>query len=209
MPVERSNHGSGASGKRRRAASRSPPCSTGFSAAVDVLAGASPGAPPRGPMFAALAVSAVVIEAILGYPRWLSRTIGHPVTWMGALIAWCDTAWNRPGHSWARRRGGGILALAAVLAATAAASGALTWLVEALLPWTAAACVLGAAASTLLAQRSLDEHVRAVAGALEAEGLEAGRRAVAEIVGRDTETLDAAGVSRAAIESLAENFSDG
>ena len=160
-------------------------------------------------MFAALAVSAVVIEAILGYPRWLSRTIGHPVTWMGALIAWCDTAWNRPGHSWARRRGGGILALAAILAATAAASGALTLLVEALLPWTAAACVLGAAASTLLAQRSLDEHVRAVAGALEAEGLKAGRRAVAEIVGRDTETLDEAGVSRAAIESLAENFSDG
>jgi adenosylcobinamide-phosphate synthase len=64
-------------------------------------------------------------------------------------------------------------------------------------------------ASTLLAQRSLDAHVLAVANALEQEGVEAGRRAVSMIVGRDTAALDEAGVSRAAIESLAENFSDG
>ncbi len=69
--------------------------------------------------------------------------------------------------------------------------------------------VCGAVASTLLAQRSLDAHVRAVADALELEGIEAGRRAVSMIVGRDTAGLDETGVSRAAIESLAENFSDG
>ena len=72
----------------------------------------------------------------------------------------------------------------------------------------AATLVCGAVASTLLAQRSLDAHVRAVADALEQEGTEAGRRAVSMIVGRDTAGLDEAGISRAAIESLAENFSE-
>ncbi len=64
-------------------------------------------------------------------------------------------------------------------------------------------------ASTLIAQRSLDDHVRAVAVALEQESLDTCRQAVAKIVGRDTAGLDASGISRAAIESLAENFSDG
>jgi adenosylcobinamide-phosphate synthase len=67
----------------------------------------------------------------------------------------------------------------------------------------------GVLASSLLAQRSLDSHVADVATALERDGLLAGRRAVAHIVGRDTTSLDEAAVCRAAIESLAENFSDG
>ncbi|HKA64745.1 MAG TPA: CobD/CbiB family cobalamin biosynthesis protein, partial [Methyloceanibacter sp.] len=61
----------------------------------------------------------------------------------------------------------------------------------------------------LIAQKSLYEHVATVADALDANGLEAGRKAVAEIVGRDTRTLNESGVARSAIESLAENFSDG
>mgnify|MGYP003694371137 CR=1 FL=1 len=69
--------------------------------------------------------------------------------------------------------------------------------------------VLACLASTLIAQRSLYEHVAAVADALDTGGLEAGRKAVAKIVGRDTRALDEAGVARSAIESLAENFSDG
>jgi adenosylcobinamide-phosphate synthase len=64
-------------------------------------------------------------------------------------------------------------------------------------------------ASSLIAQRSLYDHVECVATALEQEGLAAGRKAVSRIVGRDPQTLDEAGVARAAIESLAENFSDG
>ena len=63
-------------------------------------------------------------------------------------------------------------------------------------------------ASTLIAQRSLHRHVADVADALEHDGVAAGRAAVAKIVGRDPQALDAAGVARAAIESLAENFSD-
>jgi adenosylcobinamide-phosphate synthase len=71
--------------------------------------------------------------------------------------------------------------------------------------------VIGVAflASALIAQRSLHEHVADVAGALEKTGAEGGRAAVSHIVGRDTAALDEAGVARAAIESLAENFSDG
>ena len=69
--------------------------------------------------------------------------------------------------------------------------------------------IAGVFASTLLAQRSLHDHVARVALALERDGLDGGRQAVSHIVGRDPNVLDEAGVSRAAIESLAENFSDG
>jgi len=68
---------------------------------------------------------------------------------------------------------------------------------------------LGLVASTMIAQRSLHRHVAAVADALELKDIGASRAAVSHIVGRDTAALDAAGVARAAIESLAENFSDG
>jgi adenosylcobinamide-phosphate synthase len=78
-----------------------------------------------------------------------------------------------------------------------------------ILPKADAVIFLAIAASTLIAQVSLYDHVRDVAEALEGQGLDGARAAVAEIVGRDTSTLDEAGVARAAIESLAENFSDG
>jgi len=61
----------------------------------------------------------------------------------------------------------------------------------------------------LVAVGNLDQHVRAVSAALRAEGLAAGRRSIAKIVGRDPDALDEAAVCRAAIESLAENASDG
>src|SRR5262249_15370414 len=67
----------------------------------------------------------------------------------------------------------------------------------------------GILASTLIAQRSLYQHVARVADALENEGIRSAQEAVSHLVGRDTQSLDEAGVARAAIESLAENFSDG
>ena len=100
----------------------------------------------------------------------------------------------------------GILALHILLAATVTAAIALQSLLAPAWPGLAFVAVL---TSTLLATRSLDTHVHAVADALDAGGLPAGRQAVAQIVGRDPEALDEAGVCRAAIESLAENFSDG
>ena len=159
-------------------------------------------------MFAALAFLALTIEAVAGYPQPLFAAIGHPVTWIGALIAWCEEAWNHPRLSFAWRRANGILTLLLVVALTIAVTAGFEF-VAGYLPWAMGVLLLGLMASTLIAQRSLDEHVRAVADGLEAGGIEAGRAAVAQIVGRDTREIDESAVSRAAIESLAENFSDG
>ena len=150
--------------------------------------------------------AALVIEAAAGYPDALYARIRHPVVWIGAVIAWLDATLNREHDSCGRRRAMGVAALLVLLAvvwlvasAVAGAARALPfgWLVEGLL------------ASTLLAQRSLHDHVHDVAHALTTGGLDAGRQAVSRIVGRNPRTLDEHGVSRAAIESLAENFSDG
>ena len=152
-----------------------------------------------------IALLALAIEAGAGYPDALFRRIGHPVTWMGALIAALDRGLNREADSFALRRSKGALALAALLV-IAVGSGALIERAALALPfgWIALAVV----ASSLLAQRSLHAHVAAVAEAL-AISVDDGRTAVAKIVGRDVSALDESGVARAAIESLAENFSDG
>jgi adenosylcobinamide-phosphate synthase len=157
----------------------------------------------------ALAFLALFVEALAGYPQKLVAVIGHPVTWIGALITSAETAWNEATLSFARRRLRGILALATVLLATLSIALAIDQGLDLLLPVLAALVIKALLVSTLLAGRSLDEHVSDVADALEHRGLSGGRNAVSRIVGRDPETLDEAGVSRAAIESLAENFSDG
>jgi adenosylcobinamide-phosphate synthase len=159
-------------------------------------------------MFATLALTSLSIEAAAGYPQGLFRAIGHPVTWIGALLAWCERRWNGAALTFARRRANGVAALLVTMTVTLAVSGALAGLASSLPP-LASLAVTGLLASSLLAQRSLADHVRAVADGLENGGLEGGRKAVSLIVGRDKDSLDAAGVGRAAIESLAENFSDG
>ncbi|WP_315720951.1 MULTISPECIES: adenosylcobinamide-phosphate synthase CbiB [unclassified Bradyrhizobium] len=160
-------------------------------------------------MFVSLALVALLIEAAVGYPQMLVQRIGHPVMWIGALIAWADRYWNGAGDSFAARRARGVGLVVLLVAGMMTVGLALTWVVQAVVGEWAATIILGLFASSLLAQRSLDAHVAAVADGLENEGLDGGRRAVAMIVGRDPERLDESGVSRAAIESLAENFSDG
>ncbi|MCO5734519.1 adenosylcobinamide-phosphate synthase CbiB [Rhizobium sp. SSA_523] len=153
-----------------------------------------------------LAFLALVIERLVGYPQWLVRGIGHPVMWIGALIESLEHRLNRSDLDFSARRRNGVLAFIALLAATLMVS----FLIERsvlLLPF--GILLLAVVASSLIAQKSLESHVRAVAIALETGGIEAGRKAVSMIVGRDPDQLDEAGVSRAAIESLAENFSDG
>jgi adenosylcobinamide-phosphate synthase len=157
-------------------------------------------------MAVTLALLALLIEVIFGYPDRLLRAIGHPVTWMGRLIVGLDRALNHESMSDARRRTLGILALIVIIGLPAII-GYLAERVVLLLPL--GIVVAAIIASTLIAQRSLREHVARVATALEHGGIGAGREAVAHIVGRDPEALDEAGVARAAIESLAENFSDG
>ena len=153
-----------------------------------------------------MALAALVLEAAIGYPQALYRVIGHPVTWIGWLIAALERWLNREKWSGNMRRMTGILTLMVLLAVVGGVSYRIEWLLsETLIGFVGLVLI----ASSLPAQRSLDEHVRAVAEGLEKDGLAGGRRSVAMIVGRNPDMLDESGVSRAAIESLAENFSDG
>jgi len=157
-------------------------------------------------MAAPLALLALLFELMVGYPAALARAIGHPVTWMGQLITWLDRKLNGDNDSAEARRRAGAVALLVLLVVVGAVALAVE---QTLLLLPLGLLFAAVAASTMLAQRSLVTHVGQVADALEDGGLEAGRAAVAQIVGRDTAELDEAGVARAAIESLAENFSDG
>jgi adenosylcobinamide-phosphate synthase len=147
------------------------------------------------------------IEAMLAYPAAVFRAIGHPVSWIGALIAALDSAFNRPDTSFAARRAAGVATVLLLLAGSLAV-GALLEMVAHDLPYLGFAVAVLVVAM-LIAVGNLDQHVRAVPAALRADGLAGGRRSIAKIVGRDPDALDEAAVCRAAIESLAENASDG
>ena len=147
----------------------------------------------------------MLIELCIGYPKPVLRAIGHPVTWMGALIDWLDRFLNRDAPT-PVLRATGIVAVAVVLCITATIAFVIG---HQLLRLPFGIFALGIVASSTIAQRSLYRHVADVASALESQDIGAGRTAVSHIVGRDTAALDAAGLVRAAIESLAESFSDG
>ena len=144
---------------------------------------------------ALILVGAMVLDALLGEPDWLWSRVPHPAVLMGRAVGWLDKLLNAEPD---RRRKGmiavGILALGAIVLGTVLAQ--LGWVVEMLV------------AAVLLAQRSLVDHVQAVADALRLS-VGKGRRAVAKIVSRDTGDMDTPQVARAAIESAAENLSDG
>ena len=149
---------------------------------------------------------ALVLEALIGWPAWLHARIGHPVTWMGALVAALDRSLNRDSWSAGTRRAAGLFVVSITVGTTAAVAGLLT----AMLPEGSLGTVLaGILAWPLIATRSLHTHVGAVARPLLVGDLQTARRAVAMIVGRDPQRLDQEGVVRAALESLAENTSDG
>ena len=156
-----------------------------------------------------LLAAALLVEAAFGYPKGLTARLGHPVMWIGALIERIERRWNRPTLPDPRRRLNGAVCVLTVLIVSAGAGIFLQGGAFLLASWWIAALGLGVLASSLFAQRSLHEHVAAVGEGLTFGGLTEGRILVARIVGRDPETLDEAGVARAAIESLAENFSDG
>ena len=154
-------------------------------------------------MYFAAAALALVIERFIGYPQILARGIGHPVQWIGTLIAWLDARLNPQSKPGSRLSGiaallillalSGFIALAAAILLRQLPNG---WIAEAII------------ATPFLAQKSLRDHVCAVADGLD-RSLADGRRAVARIVGRDPDSLDRSGVARAALESLGENASDG
>ena len=147
------------------------------------------------------------IEAVLAYPAPLFRAIGHPVSWIGALIGALDAALNKADTSGTMRRIAGIATVGVLLGVSLGAGLALEAIASAL-PYLGLVLSILVVA-TLIAGGNLDQHVRAVAAALRTDGLAGGRQSIARIVGRDPETLDEAAICRAAIESLAENASDG
>lgn len=155
----------------------------------------------------AIVVLALLLDAAIGDPEALWRRLPHPVTLFGRLVATLDRGLNDPQRSEGLRRARGVVA-AFVIVVLPAAGGLVVQVLLLALPSPAGAICIALVASVLLAQKSLDQHVAAVAEGL-ARSLPEGRRAVALVVGRDPERLDAAGVSRAAIETTAESFNDG
>lgn len=141
-------------------------------------------------------VLAMLLDAALGEPRWLWQRVPHPAVVMGRLIGWCDAKFN----AGANRRLMGSLTIVELCIAAAVLGWAVQWLPGQILDIVILAI--------LLAQKSLVQHVQAVGDALRLS-LGDGRRAVAMIVGRDTRDMDEPGVARSAIESAAENLSDG
>ncbi len=150
---------------------------------------------------------ALLLEAAVGYPTWLFRAIRHPVVWIGSLLGWLDCRLNRDNAPDAERRIAGVASLLIIVVAAVLPTIALE-VAATHMPEPIGLLILILLANLFFAQRSLLTHVRTVADALERTGLAGGREAVAHIVGRNPQTLDEAGVVRAAIESLAENFSD-
>lgn len=149
---------------------------------------------------------ALALDALVGWPDRIYRRIGHPVTWLGALIHRLDSSWNSDSASDRRRIALGALTVLVVLAAAVIPA----LVIVALLPqgWLGT-LVTGILAAPLVAGRSLYDHVADVARPLSLGDLSGARASVARIVGRDPDRLDTAGVARAALESLGENASDG
>ena len=138
---------------------------------------------------------ALLLDALMGEPRWLWSRVPHPAVLIGNIIAKASSGFN---HSPNQKIKGVILVIGLVLC-----SGGLGLVLSQL--GALAEIIL---AAILLAQKSLVQHVQDVAQSLRMS-LTAGRRSVAMIVGRDTAHMDATQVARSAIESAAENFSDG
>jgi adenosylcobinamide-phosphate synthase len=151
-------------------------------------------------------VVALVFDALIGDPDWLWRRLPHPVALVGSFIGFLDRTLNLDTRPPMHRKLAGV-SVVVLLLVISAVSG---FLIELALRQVALGSLLiGLIASTLIAQRSLYQHVARVRKAFANGGLTEARRAVSMIVGRDPDQLDEAGVSRAAIESCAENFSDG
>lgn len=152
-----------------------------------------------------LAFFALLLDRFGTFPAGMGEKIGHPVVWQGKLIGLLESRLNKMNGSARSRRSGGMLMLAVLIFATLAASLFVLKLISYLpLSWTLEVVI----SSVFLAHSSLHKAVGEVATGLDIS-LEAGRNAVGHIVGRDTESLDEHEISRAAIESLAENSSDG
>ncbi|MEQ9517969.1 MAG: CobD/CbiB family cobalamin biosynthesis protein [Parvibaculum sp.] len=153
-----------------------------------------------------IVAGAFALELLIAYPDRVFKLIGHPVSWMGALIAKFDRTVNSGGTRAMADFVWGMMLIRlagfAIVLSTWALSAGLTFLP---FGWVLELALI----ASLLAARSLCDHVKAVATALADKGLEAGRETVSLIVGRNIDQLDEPAIARAAVESLAESSSDG
>lgn len=162
--------------------------------------------PAFGLSTALLLTLALALDWILGEMRWFYRFVPHPVVLIGNLIGWLEKRLNRDTRSGRNRMIRGALVTAFVVGLAGLVGWGMDWgLRHVPYGWVAEVFLV----SVLLAAKSLFTHVGNVAKALKKDGVKGGREAVAHIVGRDPSQLDAHGVARAAVESLAENFADG
>lgn len=146
-----------------------------------------------------------VLDLILGDPRWLY----HPVRMIGLLITILERIIRNclPKSKWGERIGGAILAAACVVISVAVPILILAAAYR--IQWWLGILAEGFMCYQILAVKSLKTESDKVYRALKEEGIEAGRNAVSMIVGRDTDSLDEVGVTKAAVETVAENTSDG
>ncbi len=150
---------------------------------------------------------ALLLDRFVGDPGWLWRRVPHPVVLFGHAIGLADRTLNVDSDPQSVRRMRGVAAMAGLLVLSVLLAAVIGALLDPLGPFGLAVELVLVA--ILLAQRSLADHVSAVADGLISGGLAGGREAISLIVGRDPESLNEHGICRAAIESLAENFSDG
>lgn len=156
--------------------------------------------------FALSMLVAIGLDISIGWPDWVFKRIGHPVSWIGHGISHLDRQLNWPTSRTIQRKFKGILAITFIFCICVL----LATLLSSLLPQGLVGQVLlGVLIYPFLAARSLHEHVRSVASPLIADDLHGAREEVVKIVGRDPALLDQAAITRATLESLAENTSDG
>jgi len=138
-----------------------------------------------------------MVEAVFGYPQFIFSKIKHPVVWIGAVIDCLEKKFNKSRNNFAM----GVFSMAIMLAIVISISLLITKYTH---PIVEIICM-----ASLLATRSLYSHVADVYAALKKKDIAHARLEVAKIVGRDTEHLNEAEISKASIESLAESFCDG
>ena len=151
-------------------------------------------------------ILAIIVDAVAGDPRWLYSRIPHPIVIIGHQIELLDRFFNRTHYPPVTRKLLGVISVLIIVSSA--------WLLGWLIAWSCNQVSFGVVLQALivsifLAQNSLYQHVASVAKACKADDLIDARSQISHIVGRDPNSLDQRAISRAAIESLSENFSDG
>lgn len=150
---------------------------------------------------------AILLDMLVGDPDWLWRKYTHPIVWFGRFTGYLDKKLNLTGLSKRWRKINGIVTITA-LVLSALVFGVLSVMLFSQLGFLGQLVEIVIVA-IFIAQKSMSDHVERVIKPLKDGDIAGARAAVSMIVGRDTTELDESSISRATIESMSENFSDG